>query len=622
MGKESAATLHVAVVDDGLGDHLADAAVAAERVPDTATALERVRADEAEAVVVADPTDYERVREDDPTVPVVVVSDVDREWLDRIVGDGAADQVSPGADLSTALEGRLRGLVDTAETAWRLADFADEAVVEFDLKSHALLAANEQFYDTWGWDEKRLTEASIADLRETDITHELRGQGRGDEGEEDLEWIRDEDPVDSMVRRAVGGLYEIREWHCTSADGDPFKTDVRVVADGNDQRGYIAATVPDTDGPSIDPTNTTEGEMASMLRALVEHVPMSVYFKDCQSRHVLASENVADPFIESPEGKIIHTPEGVIGKTDFDLYPPEGAQEGIEEDRTVMETGRPLVDKVEHVQPPHGRPLFFQTTKAPWYGEDGRVYGTVGITVDITDQKRRERELDRQNERLEEFAAIVSHDLRNPLNVAKGRLDLYRQTGDESELDAVAEMHDRMEGLIEDVLTFAREGERVEDPQWFDPREQVQQAWAAVDTADATLDIEWGYYIRGDPGRFVRLLENCFRNAVEHGSTSPRSGAHEDAVEHAGEDVAVTVGTLTGEHGFYVEDDGPGIPESDREDVFDRGMTTDENGTGFGLAILREIADAHGWSVRATESETGGARFEVVGVPRGDALVE
>jgi signal transduction histidine kinase len=183
-------------------------------------------------------------------------------------------------------------------------------------------------------------------------------------------------------------------------------------------------------------------------------------------------------------------------------------------------------------------------------------------------------------------------------------------------------MHERIGDLIDEVLAFAREGSRVENREWIDGHTQAQEAWNAVETAQAALVQEWAYPIEADPRRLVRLLENCFRNAVEHGSTSPRSGAHEDAVEHAGEGVAVTVGTLTEEHGFYVEDDGPGIPESDREDVFDRGMTTDEDGTGFGLAIVREIADAHGWSVRATESETGGARFEVVGVPRGDALVE
>jgi signal transduction histidine kinase len=128
------------------------------------------------------------------------------------------------------------------------------------------------------------------------------------------------------------------------------------------------------------------------------------------------------------------------------------------------------------------------------------------------------------------------------------------------------------------------------------------------------------------------VFENLFRNAVEHGSTSPRSQAPEDCVEHgstsnrtksgdseasetpretgdAGDSVVtVTVGST--DSGFYVADDGPGIPESMREDVFETGYTTSADGTGFGLDIVRTIAAAHGWRVAAVEGAAGGARFE------------
>jgi signal transduction histidine kinase len=253
--------------------------------------------------------------------------------------------------------------------------------------------------------------------------------------------------------------------------------------------------------------------------------------------------------------------------------------------------------------PPHGRPLYFKTTKAPWYDDDGRVRGIVGVTTDITDEKRRERELDRQNERLDQFAGIVSHDLRNPLNVARGRLQVYRTRGGEENLDDVSEMHERMEQLIRDVLTFAREGSRVEDIEWFDGRRVATQAWSTVDTARATLEQEWDYRIGGDPDRLARVFENLFRNAVEHG----------------GSDVTVEVGTLDEENGFYVHDDGSGVPADERDQVFEHGFSTDEDGTGYGLAIVREIAEAHGWTVELLESERG-ARFEFTGVPRGDAL--
>ncbi|WP_123535069.1 PAS domain-containing sensor histidine kinase [Halosimplex salinum] len=557
-----------------------------------------------DCVVCSSAAAYEQLRESDEATPVVVAADLDRGDVETVVGDPRADHVRPGADLATTLPVRLAHLVEVtgSTTAWRLADFADEAVVEFDPETLALREANERFYERWGWNEADLAGSTIEDLLVTDITHELRGQGRGASGEEELEWIDDEDAVASMVERARGGNYETREWHCNATDGTAFKTEVDLVVDERGGTGYLVATVPE---PSDDRTGDgpLDHDEAAMLRSLVEHVPMSVYFKDDRSRHVLVSDDVVEPFIESPEGKIIHTPEGVHGKTDFDLYEMHLAEEAVEDDRQVIESGEPIRNRVEHAQPPNGRDLFYQTTKAPWYDSDGVAQGIIGVTVDITDQKHRERELDRQNERLDEFASIVSHDLRNPLNVAQGRLDLYRQSGDESELDAVEEMHERIESIIEEVLAYAREGSHIEEMEWFDATDVAAGAWEGVATAAASFDQNWEYAIKGDPSRLARLFENLFRNAVEHG----------------GEDVTVRVGTLDDVPGFYVEDDGPGIPEAERDEVFERGVTTNEDGTGFGLAIVREIAEAHGWSVQATDGEQlPGARFEFTGVTRGE----
>jgi signal transduction histidine kinase len=106
--------------------------------------------------------------------------------------------------------------------------------------------------------------------------------------------------------------------------------------------------------------------------------------------------------------------------------------------------------------------------------------------------------------------------------------------------------------------------------------------------------------VLADESRLRQLFENLFRNAVEHG----------------GPGVAVTVGPLEG-RGFYVADDGPGIPADERDRVRETGYTTADGGTGFGLSIVESIADAHGWGMRLVESETGGARFEFTGVEPG-----
>ncbi len=215
---------------------------------------------------------------------------------------------------------------------------------------------------------------------------------------------------------------------------------------------------------------------------------------------------------------------------------------------------------------------------------------------------RRERELERQNERLDEFTSIVSHDLRNPLNVAEGRLELARSNaGDSEHLSAVADAHERMEGLVDGLLSLARQGETVgDDPDPVDVGALARDCWEAVAEPGATLDVPEagdGLVVCADEQRLRQVLSNLFRNSVDH----------------AGGDggVTVTVGALDDGPGFYVADDGPGIPAEDREQVFDRGYSSSTDGTGFGLAIVARVADAHGWTVSLADGEDGdGARFE------------
>ncbi|MDS0283525.1 PAS domain S-box protein [Haloarcula onubensis] len=242
---------------------------------------------------------------------------------------------------------------------------------------------------------------------------------------------------------------------------------------------------------------------------------------------------------------------------------------------------------------------------------DDDFAGTAGVIRDIHERKARE-------ERLAEFASVVSHDLRNPLNVVQGRLSLALETDDVSHLDAAAGAADRMEQLIEDLLTLARQGDSVGSVEGIDVATAAERAWANVDTVGATLELVDTATVDADPDRLRELLENLFRNSVEHGGY--HHGATYDAIsrrppdDSALTDLTVTVGTMPAESdamtGFYVADDGPGIAPEDYEKVFERGYTTAKGGTGFGLAIVEDIATAHGWSVRVTESESGGARFE------------
>ncbi|WP_281195214.1 GAF domain-containing protein [Halorubrum sp. F4] len=277
----------------------------------------------------------------------------------------------------------------------------------------------------------------------------------------------------------------------------------------------------------------------------------------------------------------------------------------------------------------HGVLLIGSTTPDAFDDVDVSLAETVAAhTTTALDRIEHQRDLERQNEQLAEFAGIVSHDLRNPLNVAEGYLDLSRTECDSEHLDAVAKAHDRIGVLIDDLLAVARDGSDVSDSEPVDLAGLVEDCWANVDTAAATLEVAVDRTVRADRNRLARLLENLFRNCVEHGSTGSRPqtddsvehgstgsrGNPGDAVEHGGGEVSITVGGL--DDGFYVADDGPGIPENERRRVFESGYSTREDGTGFGLAIVQEIVEAHGWDVRVTESETGGARFEITGIER------
>jgi two-component system OmpR family sensor kinase len=237
------------------------------------------------------------------------------------------------------------------------------------------------------------------------------------------------------------------------------------------------------------------------------------------------------------------------------------------------------------------------TADPKWRGPEVSTLRTAADVVTHSRARvRRERELAAQNERLEAFASVVSHDLRNPLNVVTGSIEIAQAETDSDHLDRAARAADRMDELIDQVLTLAREAEDISDTRAVRLAHIANLAWDAVDTAAADLRVEGDLgVVDADPDRLQEGFANLFRNAVEH----------------AGEDVVVRVGRS--DDGFYVADDGPGIPESERDAVFDRGHTSD-GGTGLGLAIVRSIVEAHGWEVRITDAEGGGARFDVTGV--------
>ncbi|MFC5278997.1 histidine kinase N-terminal 7TM domain-containing protein [Halorubrum rubrum] len=245
-----------------------------------------------------------------------------------------------------------------------------------------------------------------------------------------------------------------------------------------------------------------------------------------------------------------------------------------------------------------GGERFLRLSRSP-LERGGETYGRVVLIGDVTTIEEQRRALEERNERLDAFAGIVSHDLRNPLSVISGYAELASETGEREHFERIHDTVDRMNEFLEDLLRLSRRGETVTE---FEPvplrtlLESVEADVADDDLAVAVEDAVADAVVLADRARLRQVLDNLLRNARDHASGP----------------VTVTVGGLP--DGFFLADDGPGIPEDERESVFDAGFTTRESGTGFGLTIVRDVVEAHGWSIEATESEDGGARFEITGV--------
>ncbi len=332
-----------------------------------------------------------------------------------------------------------------------------------------------------------------------------------------------------------------------------------------------------------------------------------MYIKDEEARHQYISDH-------------IDFPEVVIGKRDIDIgfTEPESGQRAYEDDMRVIENDETILDQEEHY-PAVGE--WDLTSKVPIYDADGETIGLLGATRRITERKRAKAELERKTERLERFVDIVSHDIRNPLSVARGYTELIEEPDAEAKyieqveqsihrataiLDDVLALSrqgsaelDQVDAILDDVLTLARHDPNI-DAEWASLQRLCHGDAHSITAPRAAIDFPADREVLADRTQLRRLLEDLFTNAVRHG----------------GSDVRIDVELL--DDGFAVEDDGPGIPPEEREHVFEESYTTHPDGTGFGLPIVVEIVDAHGWRVSLTSAETGGARFEITGVEQRD----
>ena len=313
----------------------------------------------------------------------------------------------------------------------------------------------------------------------------------------------------------------------------------------------------------------------------------------------------------------------------------------LDERVTFPETGTPLTDTVSMTTDEGTR--HYSVLVSPV--QQPRTSGLVGYSIlvrDVTELEASRRALERQNEQLDRVAATVSHDLRNPLTVASGHTAMLRERLQErgaddlvTHVEQTETAHRRMDAIIEDVLTITRAQQAPPTVESVALEAVARDAWATVATETATLEIEGSGTLQTDRGRFQRLLENLFRNSVEHGSTSSqRENRADDSVEHGStgsrtesddsvehetpadrpDASGLTVSLDTHTDGetvteFAVADDGPGIPSEIADTLFEYGETTSDEGTGIGLATVERLAESLGWTVTHDATYTDGARF-------------
>jgi len=365
-------------------------------------------------------------------------------------------------------------------------------------------------------------------------------------------------------------------------------------------------------------------ERTRLLAQITASTPDLIHAQDLEGRILLANP----AWLKARA----MTEARVLGRRTLDLAPePRYGRQSEAEDRRVIESGQSSV--VEEQFAHNGGSRTYLTTKSPLRDERGRIVGLIGVATDITDRKRAERELERlfateqrlreeaerANRAKDEFLAIVSHELRSPLNALRGWAHLLASTRPldpalvERATAAIKRSVEHQARLIDDLLDTARimSGKLTLERRSVDLVEVVNAALELVRPLAATKHVELRATIDqpvivvvGDSGRLQQVVTNLLSNAIKF---TPENGVVETFIGRAGNQVQLAVC-----------DNGIGIAPEFLPHVFDRFTQADTSttrragGLGIGLALVRHLVELHGGAVHADSPGTGqGARFTI-----------
>jgi len=357
----------------------------------------------------------------------------------------------------------------------------------------------------------------------------------------------------------------------------------------------------------------------TLLHALMDHLPHNIYFKDAESRFTRINKAMAD-YVG------LSDPREAIGKTDFDLFTEEHAQQARSDELEVMHSGRAIVDKEEKETWPDGTATWVSTTKLPLHDERGRVIGTFGISRDVTERHRAAEALRAAKEAAEAanraksvFLANVSHEIRTPMNAILGMTELVLSTpltGEQREfLGVVRESGEALLSVINDILDFSKiEAGKLElERSVFDVREMLGDTMKSLAVRAHAQGLELACRIHpdvpemvlGDRVRLRQVVVNLVGNAVKF----TESGEVVLEVKRdSSEDHEVVL------H-FIVSDTGIGIPENKLAAIFEMFEQADSTttrrfgGTGLGLAICARLTELMGGRIWVESRVDRGSRF-------------
>ena len=366
-----------------------------------------------------------------------------------------------------------------------------------------------------------------------------------------------------------------------------------------------------------------DGMDHKLLRTIIDNIPACVYVKDRKGRKVLANRSEYELWGYDSE-------EEILGKRDSELNDAANAAVSEKEDRQVLETGEPIIDKDSYTEI-NGEECVLLVSKLPLRNKHGEIIGLVGISKDITERKNMENQLRDRNERLKKLNdttnkiySVIGHDLKTPLSSILGISDLMidelddtEESGRSENLRIIRKAALNMSDLLSDLLSWARiqTGDLVLNKSEFGIANAIQETIElfaiAAEQKSISIDFE------NDSDRDFRvyadeqLIATIIRNFISN------------ALKFSNEGDTVRVGLSRNEDAWHVavRDEGVGMSEETLAKLFhskdhpNRQGTGNEQGSGIGLRLCKELAELHNGQI-SVESEPGEGSVFTLMIPR------